>query len=50
MFKDENSKMIDKLKDYVTNKLNGIIFNPVIRYGDTDSVSHVSDSEKNQKN
>lgn len=38
-FKDrENTQIIDKIKEYVTNKLNGIIFNPVIRYGDTDSV------------
>jgi len=34
----ESNKIVDKLKDFVMNKMNGIIFNPITRYGDTDSV------------
>jgi len=34
----DNKKLIDQMKTYVTEKLDGYIFQPVIRYGDTDSV------------
>ena len=32
----ENEKFIEKIKNYSTEMTKGIIFNPIIRYGDTD--------------
>lgn len=34
----DNLKLIERIKTYVTDKLEGYIYQPVIRYGDTDSV------------
>ena len=34
----DNEKLIDQIKTYVLEKMDGYIFQPVIRYGDTDSV------------
>lgn len=33
-----NEEFIEKIRKYVVEKLDGLIFQPVIRYGDTDSV------------
>ena len=33
-----NEKFIERIKTYITDKLDGYIYQPVIRYGDTDSV------------
>ena len=34
----DNQNIINQIKTYVTEKLDGFIFQPIIRYGDTDSV------------
>ena len=34
----DNDDLISKIKTYVTEKMSGKIFQPVIRYGDTDSI------------
>ena len=34
----ESNKLALRIKDYVVNKMDSLIFNPIVRYGDTDSV------------
>lgn len=34
----DNEKLVEQIKEYINVKLNGIIFHPIIRYGDTDSI------------
>ena len=34
----DNNKLVTQIKEYVTKKIDGLVFNPAVRYGDTDSV------------
>ena len=34
----ENEKLVNQIKNYLMEDLSGIIFQPVVRYGDTDSI------------